>query len=62
MVKKISSRLAVLRRARKALPKSACVTLYNTMVLPLFDYCTVVWDSCGQGSKSYLDKYNCCAA
>ena len=58
MGKKISSRLALLRRARKVLPKSACVTLYNTMVLPLFDYYTVVWDSCGQGSKSYLDKLN----
>ena len=58
MVKKISSRLALLHRARKALPKSACVTFCNTMVLPLIDYCTVVWDSCDQGSKSYLDKYN----
>ena len=28
------------------------------MVLPLFDYCAVVWDSCGQGSTSYLDKLN----
>ena len=26
--------------------------------LPLFDYCAVFWDSCGQGSKSYLDKLN----
>ena len=58
MGKKISSRLALLRRARKVLPKSACVTLYNTMLLPLFDYCAVIRDSCGQGSKSYLDKLN----
>ena len=58
MGKKISSRLALLRRARKVLPKSACDTLYNTMVLPLFHYCAVVWDNCGQGSKSYLDKLN----
>ena len=42
--------------ARKVLPKSTCDTLYNTMVLPFFDYCAVVWDSSGQGSKSYLDK------
>ena len=28
------------------------------MVLPLFDYSAVVWESCGQGSKSYLDKLN----
>ena len=29
--------LALLRHARKVLPKSPCITLYNTMVLPLFD-------------------------
>ena len=28
------------------------------MVVLLFDYCTVVWDSCDQGSKSYSDKLN----
>ena len=28
------------------------------MVLPLFDYCSLVWDSCGVGSKAYLDKLN----
>ena len=55
MGKKISSRLAILRRAREVLPKSSCRTLYNTMVLSLFDYCAVVSDSCGLGSKSYLD-------
>ena len=34
---------------------TTCYILYNTMVLLLFDCCAVVWDSCGQGSKSYLD-------
>ena len=29
--------------------------LYNTL---LFDYCSSVLDSCGVGSKSYLDKLN----
>ena len=27
-------------------------------VVPLFDYCTVVWKSCDQGSKCDLDKLN----
>ena len=58
MGKKISSRLAILRRAGKILPKSSCLTLYNTMLLPLLHYCAVVWGSCGLGSKSYLDKLN----
>ena len=53
---KISSRLGMLRRARKVIPKEACITLFNAMVLPLFDYCCVVWDGCGQGNKNYLDR------
>ena len=28
------------------------------MVLPLFDYCCIVWDSCDLGNKAYLDKLN----
>lgn len=30
--------------------------LYCAMVLLLFDYCSIVWDSCGLGNKEYLDK------
>ena len=56
--KKISSRLGMLSRARKVLPKHTCLTLYNAMILPLFDYCAPVWDSCGVGSKDYLNKLN----
>ena len=48
---KISSRLGILRRARKVLPKPTCQMLYNTLVLPLFHYCSPVWGSCGVGSK-----------
>ena len=32
------SRLALPHRVRKVLPKSSCITLYKTIVLPLFDY------------------------
>ena len=31
---------------------------YNILVWLLFDYCSPVWDSCGAGSKAYLDKLN----
>ena len=55
---KVSSRLGMLRRARKVLPKATCLMLYNTLVLPLFDYCSSVWDSCGSGSKVYLGRLN----
>ena len=56
---KISSRLGILHRGRKVLPKPTLQMLYNTLVLPLFDYCSPIWDSCGIGSKAYLDKLNC---
>ena len=52
---KISSRLGVLRRAHKVLPKFTCLMPYNTLVLSLFDYCSPVRDSRGAGSKDYLD-------
>ena len=55
---KISSRLGVLRRARKVVPKPSCQMLCNTLAIPLFDYCSPVWDSCGAGSKAYIDKLN----
>ena len=53
---KISSRLGMLRKARKVLPRDACITLFNAIVLPLFDYCCGVWDACGQGNKNFLDR------
>ena len=55
---KISFRLGILRRAHKVLPKFTRLMLYSTIVLPLFHYCSPVWDSCRVGSKSYLDKLN----
>ena len=46
----------MLRKARKVIPRDTCLTLFNTMVLPLFDYCCVVWDACGQDNKNFLDR------
>ena len=34
------------------------VVLYPLSQFCLFDYCSPVWDSCGFGSKAYLDKLN----
>ena len=54
---KISSHLGMIGRARKVIPKEACmITLFNAMVLPFFDYCCCVWDGWGQGNKNYLDR------
>ena len=34
------------------------VVLYPLSQFCLFNYCSPVWDSCGVGSKAYLDKLN----
>ena len=53
---KISSRLDMLRKAHKFIPREACVILYDSMILPLFDNCRAVWDGCGKTNRDYLDK------
>ena len=34
---KISARLGMLRKACKVIPREACITHYDSMILPLFD-------------------------
>ena len=46
----------MLRRARKVIPRESCITLYNAMILPIFDHCAVIWDSCSKTNRDYLDK------
>ena len=45
LARKISSRLGVLGRVRNFLPESHRVMLYNTLVLPHFDYASIVWSN-----------------
>ena len=53
---KISSRLGMLRKTHRVIPREACITLYDTMILPLFDYCSAVWHGCGKTNRDYLNK------
>ena len=46
----------MLRKVPKVIPREACITLYDAMILPLYDYCSAVWDSCGKVNKDYLEK------
>ena len=54
--RKISAKLGMLRKARKVIPRESCLTLCNAMILPVFDYCAVVWNSCSKADREYLDK------
>ncbi len=40
---KVCQRLGVLQRVKHLLPRDARITLYNSLILPLFDYADVVW-------------------
>ena len=44
--KKCFASLAKLRRLRDELPVIAKKRIYNAMVLPQLDYCSVVWQEC----------------
>ena len=52
----ISAKLGMLRKACKVILRESCLTLYNTMILAVFDYCAVVWDSGSKADREYLDK------
>ena len=53
----ISARLCMLRKVCKVIPRESCITLYNAMILPFFDYSAVIWDCCGKTNRDLcLDK------
>ena len=45
-----------MRRSKHILPRSCLDKLYKSMILPLFDYCDVIYDSCTMYESEQLDK------
>ena len=54
--KKVSKGLGALKRIRPYVPQSTLVTVYNTIILPYFDYCSTVWGSIGKCLGDRLQK------
>ena len=52
----ITVKLGMLRKARKVIQRESCLTLNNSMILPVFDNCAVASDSCSKADREYLDK------
>ena len=52
--RKISAKLGMFRKAYKIILRKSCLTPYNAMILPVFHYCAVVWDSCDKTDREYL--------
>ena len=47
--KKVSKSIGVLRRAKRMISMASLERLFNALVLPHFDYCSLVWDNCSAG-------------
>ena len=52
----VSRRIDVLRRAKAVISTESLKRLYDALVLPHFDYCSLVWDNCTDGFKDRLQK------
>ena len=49
-------RLRSIKRIRPFVPQSTLVTIYNTIILPYFDYCSTVWGCVGKCLGDKLQK------
>ena len=54
--KKIGAKIARLGRVKKYLPLSSLKLLANSLIMPLFEYCSIAWSSCSKNVKDVLIK------
>jgi hypothetical protein len=54
--KNVGAGISGLRRVREFVPLTTLLTIYNSLIQPLFDYCDVVWDSLPAAGASILQK------
>ena len=45
LCKRVSSGLAALKQSGQYVPLDGLLTMYNAVIIPLFDYCDVVWSN-----------------
>ena len=50
---KVSRGIGMLRRMKAYVPQETLRTVYSALIMPHFDYCSLVWDNC---SKYLLEK------
>ena len=55
-VSKISKGIGILRRMKPYVPKFALKHVHNALILPHFDYCSLVWDTCSNDLIEKLQK------
>jgi len=56
VINKINRSLGVLKCTSPFVPPSNPITLYNSFVLPRFDYCCTLWDACSETQITRLQN------
>ena len=54
--KKIASGIGALKRVRPFVPFETFLTIYDSLIRPHFEYCSVVWSSCNKNLSEKLQK------
>ena len=56
--RRVSQQVAVLRRIKKMLPFETRMKLYQSFIVPHFNYCTETWNFCRKSATTKLEKLN----
>ena len=56
IIKKVSKAIGVIRCVKPYIKKDSLVTLYQSLVLPHFDYCSLVWGNCNNTLQEKVQK------
>jgi len=54
--KKIASGVSAIKRIRDFVPREILLTVYNSLIQPHVDYCSVLWGCCSKGLSQKLQK------
>ena len=55
--KNVAAGIAAIKRVKPFVPPEMLQVIYNSLVQPYFDYCSLLWDNCGVVLKEKLQKY-----
>ena len=53
---KIGAGIGIMKRAKSFVTKETLLNIYNSIILPYFDYCSPLWDKCGSVLKEKTTK------
>ena len=55
--KKLAPKIGALSRLRLILPRDSLITVYNSTIQPIFDYCCTVWGQCSDNKLKKIQKF-----